>query len=45
MAQGSGVGATSEGEPIDEDALKTLVRAVVTLNTSKARRKQPGLSG
>ena len=27
-----------EGEKIDEEALKTLVRAAVTLNTSKARR-------
>ncbi len=27
-----------EGEPIDEEALKTLVRAAVTLNKSKARR-------
>jgi hypothetical protein len=26
-----------EGEPIDEEALKTLVRAAVTLNRSKAR--------
>jgi hypothetical protein len=26
-----------EGEKIDEDALKTLVRAAVTLNTSRAR--------
>ena len=28
-----------EGETIDEEALKTLVRAAVTLNTSKARAK------
>ena len=27
-----------EGEAIDEEALKALVRAAVTLNTSKARR-------
>jgi hypothetical protein len=27
-----------EGEAIDEEALKSLVRAAVTLNTSKARR-------
>ena len=27
-----------EGETIDEEALKTLVRAAVTLNTSKAKR-------
>ena len=27
-----------EGEQIDEDALKTLVRAAVTLNKSKAKR-------
>ena len=27
-----------EGETIDEEALKTLVRAAVTLNESKARR-------
>jgi hypothetical protein len=27
-----------EGEPIDEEALKTLVRAAVALNTSKAKR-------
>jgi hypothetical protein len=28
-----------EGEPINEAALKTLIRAAVTLNTSKARSK------
>lgn len=27
-----------QGEPIDEDALKSLVRAAVALNTSKARK-------
>ena len=27
-----------EGEPIDEEALKALIRAAVTLNTAKARR-------
>src|SRR5579862_5558607 len=28
-----------EGDPIDEDAFKTLVRAAVVLNTSKARSR------
>src|SRR6476469_7827436 len=30
-----------EGEEIDEDALKTLVRAAVSLNKSKAKKKAP----
>jgi len=31
-----------EGEPIDEEALKTLVRAAVTLNKSRARASREG---
>jgi hypothetical protein len=30
-----------EGEKINETALKTLIRAAVTLNTSKAKKKRP----
>jgi len=31
-----------EGEPIDEEALKTLVRAAVTLNKSRSRASREG---
>ncbi len=34
-----------EGEKIDEEALKSLVRAAVTLNTSKARSQALGSAG